>query len=128
MKNNGFLLDTTALIDLFRDQKSTVDLITRLADESLLAVTPVSIAEIYSGIRSKEIHNVEEFLDTLVLYQIDGAVARRAGLFQRDYRQKGITLGLADCLIAAAAVENRLTLVTKNLRHFPMPELMVITH
>jgi predicted nucleic acid-binding protein len=128
MKSKGFLLDTTVLIDFFRGQESAVDLITKLADEFVLAVSPVTIAEIYAGIRAAEIHRVEELLNTLLLFQINGSVARRAGLYQRDYRRKGITLALADGLIAATAVENDLTLVTKNLRHFPMPELMVITH
>lgn len=128
MKNRGFLLDITALIDLFRGQESTAALISELAKESILAVSPVVIAEIYSGIRASEMHSVEIFLSTLVLFPINGSIARKAGLYQRDYRKKGITIALADCLIAASAVENNLTLVTNNLRHYPMPELMVITH
>jgi len=127
MVNKGFLLDTTALIDFFRGEK-IVTMVSELANKLPLAVSPVTIAEIYSGIRNAEIERVEEFLSSLILYPIDGIISRRAGLYQKDYRQKGITLGLADCLIAATAVKHGLILVTKNVRHFPMPEVSVIEH
>ena len=128
MSTNGFLLDTTVLIDIFRGKENTVSLITKLAEELPLAVSAVTIGEIYSGIRETEQKRVQEFLDSLVLYPIDGGIAYKAGVYRRDYRKKGITLGLLDCFIAATAVEFNLTLVTKNLRHFPMLELSIIEH
>lgn len=128
MGNNGFLLDTTALIDFFCGKENTVTLISQMANEMLLAVSSITIVEIFSGIRETEIEFVEEFLSSLIQFPVDFKISRRAGLYQKEYRSKGITLGLADCLIAATAVEHGLILVTKNVRHFPMPELSVIEH
>ena len=128
MINKGFLLDSTALIDFLRGNENLNSLLGKLAQEAPLAVSAVTIAELYSGIRKSEITKTERLLESLCLYLIDGQIARRAGLYQRNYRQKGISLGLADCFIAATAVENDLTLVTKNVRHFPMAELAVIEH
>lgn len=128
MKTNGFLLDTTALIEIFHGIDTTAELVTELSGEAPLASCPVIIAEIYSGIRETEILQVDEFLKTLTNYQIGIQTAQRAGFYRRVYRKKGLTLGLADCLIAAVAVDNALTLITKNIKQYPMPELMVISH
>ena len=49
--------------------------------------------------------------------------AESAGKFKKDYSQKGITLGLDDMLIAATAVQSNYTFVTRNVSHFPMPEI-----
>lgn len=128
MNNNGFLLDTTILIDFLRGRKEAADMLNGLVEEGPLACCPVTAAEIFSGARTEELPRIEEFLDALVYHSIDYRAARRAGLYRRDYQKKGISLSISDTLIAAVAVEKSLTLVTKNVRHFPMPELMIIEH
>lgn len=50
-------------------------------------------------------------------------VAKRAGLLKRDGSKKGQTLSLTDTTIAAIALEYNLTLITDNLKHYPMPQL-----
>ena len=42
-------------------------------------------------------------------------------------RQKGHTLSYSDVTIAAVALTHGLVLVTDNQKHFPMPELPVLT-
>ncbi|OAT81706.1 type II toxin-antitoxin system VapC family toxin [Desulfotomaculum copahuensis] len=128
MNNNGFLLDTTILIDFLRGRKEAAEMLNGLVEEGPLACCPVTVAEIFSGAKPEELPRIEEFLEALVYHPIGYRTARRAGLYRRDYQKKGITLSISDTLIAAAAVEKSLTLVTKNVRHFPMPELMVIEH
>ncbi len=126
--SKGFLLDTTVLIDFLRGSNKMVKMLEMLLEEGPLACCPVTVAEIFSGVRPEELLRVEEFLDALLYFPIEFKTARRAGLYRRDYQKKGITLSISDTLIAAVAVENSLTLVTKNVRHFPMPELIVIEH
>jgi hypothetical protein len=128
VKNNGFLLDTTILIDLFRGCQEAIVFLDKLSQEGSLFVCAVVVSEIFSGVRSAELTKVEEFLEAMSYIQIDYKTAKRAGLYKRDFQRKGITLSISDTLIAAAAVENSLILVTKNVRHFPMEELKVIEH
>lgn len=128
MANKGFLLDTTVLIDFFRGRPEVVQMLGMLVEEAPLACCPVTVAEVFSGARPEEMPVMEEFFAALVYYPVEYRAARRAGLYRRDYQKKGITLSVSDTLIAAVAVENSLTLVTKNVRHFPMPELAVIEH
>lgn len=128
MASKGFLLDTTVLIDFFRGRKEVVCLLEKLVEEAPLACCPVTVAEIFSGVRPEELSRIEELLEALQYCAIQYKTARRAGLYRREYQIRGITLSVSDTLIAAVAVENSLTLVTKNVRHFPMPELSVIEH
>ena len=62
-------------------------------------------------------------LRSLQLYPISFPVAELAGLLKRDYGEEGVTLSLADALVAAVAIHNQLTLITENIKHFPMKEL-----
>ena len=125
---DGFLLDTTALIDFFRGDKKTTVLLEVLKEKAPLASCAITIAEVFAGTREKEIPKVEQFLSTLKFYSIDYQTARLAGCWRYSYARQGITISIADALIAAVAVQNNLALVTRNVRHYPMKELIVILH
>jgi predicted nucleic acid-binding protein len=127
-KSNGFLLDTTILIDLFRGRQEAIVFLDKLSQEGSLFVCAIVVSEIFSGVRPAELPKVEEFLEAMGYIQIDYQTAKRAGLYKRDFQKKGINLSISDTLIAAAAVDHSLTLVTKNVRHFPMGELNIIEH
>ena len=126
--NNGFLLDTTILIDLFRGRQDAIVFLDKLLQEGSLFVCAIVVAEIFSGIRPEEMSKVEEFFETMNYCPIEYRTAKRAGLFRRIFQRKGITLSISDTLIAATAVDYSLVLVTKNVRHFPMRELNIIEH
>jgi len=128
LESNGFLLDTTILIDLFRGRQEAIVFLDKLSQEGSLFVCPIVVVEIFSGVRPQEISKVEEFFEAMNYCAIDYRTAKRAGLYKRDFQKKGITLSISDTLIAATAVDYSLTLVTKNVRHFPMKELSVIEH
>ncbi|MCL2336982.1 MAG: type II toxin-antitoxin system VapC family toxin [Firmicutes bacterium] len=126
--SNGFLLDTTILIDLFRGRQEAVSFLDQLSQEGFFYTCPIVVAEIFSGVRPEEIPRVEEFFAALNYCPIDYQTASKAGLYKRDFQKKGITLSMSDTLIAATAINCSLTLVTKNVRHFPFKELDVIAH
>ncbi|MCG9966584.1 type II toxin-antitoxin system VapC family toxin [Pelotomaculum terephthalicicum JT] len=128
MESNGFLLDTTILIDLFRGRQEAIVFLDKLSQEGSLFVCPIVVSEIFSGVRPQEMSKVEVFFEAMNYCAIDYRTAKRAGLYKRDFQKKGITLSISDALIAATAVDYSLTLVTKNVRHFPMKDLSIIEH
>lgn len=119
-----FLPDTNILIDALNGKRGRQEMLRNLVLQGhRLACCPVTVAELYSGMRPHEAPRTEQLLSSLVWYDISRPVARSAGRLRFDWARQGFTLSLADTLIAATALENGLTLITDNRKHFPMPEL-----
>lgn len=78
------------------------------------------------GMRAGEEEKTERLLRSLKFYPVTWEIAKSAGDLYRHWRRKGKTLALSDATIAAVALANNLTLVTDNLKHFPMPELRIL--
>jgi predicted nucleic acid-binding protein len=89
----------------------------------LLACCPINVMEVYAGLRPREEAATEEFLKSLDYYHVTWPVARLAGLLKRDHTRKGTTLTVADATIAAVAIVHELTLMTDNVKDFPMRDL-----
>src|SRR5207244_870768 len=119
-----FLLDTNILIDAIHARHGRPEFLEGLLDEGvLLACTSINVSEVYMGMRPSEAAATEAFLRSLEFYPVTWEIARYAGELYSHWRSEGQTLGLADVTIAAVCLTHKLTLVTDNGKHFPMPEL-----
>jgi predicted nucleic acid-binding protein len=67
---------------------------------------------LFSG-RGAEEQRIRRLLEPMTNLSVDAAIAERAGRLRRETRRR-----LPDALIAATALEHRLTLVTRNVRDF----------
>ena len=123
------LLDTNALIDYFRRIRSTLNLIERLETEGhRLAVCSVGLAELYSGFSQQQRIAADPVVDRWFYYETTPAIAKEAGRYRYEFARIGTTLSATDSLIAAVAIAYDATLITNNLRHFPMPEIRLLPH
>jgi predicted nucleic acid-binding protein len=119
-----YLLDTSVIIDALNNKRRRRDLLLDLLKQgNLLACCPINVSEVYAGVRPKEETATEEFLKSLEYYHVTWPVARLAGLLKRDHARKGIALTVTDATIAAVAIVHELTLMTDNIKDFPMKEL-----
>jgi predicted nucleic acid-binding protein len=119
-----YLLDTSVIIDALAARRGRRNLLLGLVKQgNLLACCPITVTEVYAGLRPKEEAATEEFLRSLEYYHLTWPVARLAGLMKRDYGRKGTTMTVADATIAAVALVHELTLMTDNVKDFPMKEL-----
>lgn len=119
-----YLLDTSVIIDALNHKRDRHALLLGLLQAGhLLGCCPINVTEVHAGVRPKEEEATEAFLASLQYYPISLPAARLAGELKREHRRKGITLNLGDVIIAAVAIHNQLTLLTDNLKDFPMPEL-----
>jgi len=75
-------------------------------------VSTVTRAELFSG-RGTDEKRIRRLLEPMTELPVDRAVAERAGRLRR-----ATSIRLPDALIAATALEHRLTLVTRNVRDF----------
>lgn len=119
-----FLLDSSVIIDVLNNKRDRPALLLKLLrDGNVLGCCPINVTEIYAGLRPKEEAATQEFLASLQYYPITYPAARLAGELKRDQRQKGTTLNLGDVMIAAVAIHDQLTLLTDNVKDFPMDSL-----
>ena len=119
-----YLLDTSIIIDALNNRRGRREFLLDLVKQgNLLACCPINVTEVYAGMRPKEETATEEFLRSLEYYHVTWPVARLAGLLKRDYGRKGTTLSVADTTIAAVALVHELTLMTDNVKDFPMKDL-----
>ena len=119
-----YLLDTSVIIDTLNSKRGRRDLLLGLVKQGhLLACCSINVTEVYAGMRPKEQTATEEFLRSLEYYHLSWPVARLAGLLKRDHARKGTTITVSDASVAAVAIAHQLTLMTDNVKDFPMKEL-----
>jgi tRNA(fMet)-specific endonuclease VapC len=112
-----YLLDTTVIIDYFRDREEAVAYLESILNgEASGAFSVITEAELWEGLRSGEEEKHEAILLLLERIKVGMTIARRAGELRRAFREQG--LGMADALIAATAEAIDARLVTRNAKHY----------
>lgn len=120
------LLDSTCVIDILRGRPDAVQRLTRIeASGDELLTCAIVAGEVSAGIRPHEREAVHDLFDGLSAAPLGIPEGRLAGWWQMEFRKRGRTLGLADCLIAAAAVAMGARLATGNPKDFPMKGLEI---
>ena len=119
------VLDSTVLIDSLRGYPAADRIRSLRRAGAQLWVSPISIEEIWRGLRKGEEQAAARLVNALRVAPIDRTVATTAGVWRREFSNAGMTLHQADCLIAASTVRIGGRLVTGNPSDFPMREVDV---
>lgn len=110
------------LVDHLRALQPATDYIAALEDRP--ACSEISRIEIIQGLRSAERQRAEALFELIEWIAVSETIARRAGELGRRWRRSHPGIGVADLAIAASAELAEASLVTGNVRHFPMfPDL-----
>ena len=124
-----YLFDTTVPISYTRRRPGVIELVERLLDEdNQVGICAIGIAEFYSNVRPHEVEQAERLIARLDYFDITAEMAVAAGVFRYQYARRGTTLTATDTITAAVAIATDATLVTANVRHFPMPEIHLLPH
>jgi predicted nucleic acid-binding protein len=117
------LLDSDVIISWLRGIDPVASTILDLLERGTSLVwTPVSIAEIFAGVRETEKAQVNKLFLVLDTLPISAPIGRRAGEYLHKYA-KSHNVELGDALIAASAQVSSLPLWTLNKKHYPMKDI-----
>jgi predicted nucleic acid-binding protein len=79
------LIDTDVLIDYLRGNTAAVAYLESLTEP--LLISAITMAELYAGVREgSERQALESFMAAFQVVVADETIARRGGLYRRDYR------------------------------------------
>jgi len=109
------LIDTTVWIDFFANKPThqTIYLEQLISDREDIYLCGIILTEILQGIKnSKEYHQIEKSLRPILFVDMTQSTFILAANIYRKLRTQGVTIRkTADCMIAAVAIENGLTLL-----------------
>lgn len=115
-----YLIDSDVLIDISRGNPAAREYIDALPEG--WAISQVGALELIVGARDKrDLADIDLFLSAYVIVPLRGSTGTRAYELLKLYA-KSHGLHVFDSLVAATAIEEGLTLVSKNRRHFAMIE------
>jgi len=128
------VLDTTFLIDLEREinkksnRKPATDFLSKNS-AAIYQITIVTVGEFAEGFGDSDYNKFREYLAPFQIISIDQEVAWIYGQLTKNLRTKGNLIGTNDLWIAAIAIRNKKSLVTRNVKDFNrIKELEVITY
>ena len=117
-----YLLDTDTCIHVFRGKSSVIERIEQVSAEDL-AISPITYYELLYGAKRcarerEELRKIQTFVQHIHQLALGPQTALQAAGIRHALEERGAGIGPMDTLIAAAALETRLILVTGNLREF----------
>lgn len=117
-----YLLDTDTLVYFLRGRPEVTRRLFRVAVGDL-CTSIMCFGELCYGAAKSQEHTkrkteVDRLRQALKSVPLESAVMERFGLLKASLEARGERLADADLLITASTLENDLTLVTGNLKHF----------
>ncbi|MEQ8474055.1 MAG: type II toxin-antitoxin system VapC family toxin [Marinoscillum sp.] len=93
-----------------------------------ITISEITYFEILSGLTfkkaTKQIEGFEAFVSTCEILKLSTPSLRLSSSIYAELREKGVTIGTANLLIAGIALANGLTLITNNQKHYePISDL-----
>jgi tRNA(fMet)-specific endonuclease VapC len=125
------LVDTDILSFYFKGEPHVVERFTEyLQKYETINISIITFYEVLAGLQfvgsQKKIQEFQKFILHNTIFHLSEESARISARLYADLRKRGITVGTSDLLIAGIALENDLTLITNNERHYtPIAGLQV---
>lgn len=112
-----YLIDTNVIVDYLRKNKRAVSFLNSL-DQVIISL--VTAGEIYQGTKNKqELKKIKKLLKFFKILPIGERISQLSLSLLEEYTLPSGLL-ILDSMIAATAMQDNLTLVTGNFKHFKM--------
>ncbi len=121
------LIDTDITIDHFHGHRAALNYLEEiLTAGEVIAISVVTLTELMAGMRPNEDERTEKLLRLFTLITVDEAIGRKAGAYLNRFGRSH-NLELGDALIAASAFATGAELITRNIKHYPMEDIHIIS-
>src|ERR1700730_8926890 len=119
-----YLVDTDVLVDVSRNNQAAIAFIDGLGND--WALSAITALELISGAKNqREVNLIDRLLEVYETISVNETIGRQAYDLLKAYA-KSNGLRTFDSLIAATAIEEQRTLVSKNRKHFGMIDGLAI--
>lgn len=113
-----YLVDTDVLVDVSRNNQAAIEFLDQLGDSWSISI--ITALELIVGARNKrEVTQIDQLVAVYSAIPLTTEIGNSSyGLLRKFAKSHG--LRVFDSLIAATAIEENLTLVSRNKKHFQM--------
>jgi tRNA(fMet)-specific endonuclease VapC len=119
------IADTDVLIDYLAGTQPAADQVLGYAESDSLQTSAITCFELLSGARyGKRGDAVRRLVGAIPVLALDREAATRAADVRQQLARAGISIAMADSLIAGIALVNNLPLLTRNRKHFERVEAL----
>ena len=123
---NSYLLDSDVIIEYFKHDPKTVELVDGLGPKIKLWISVLSLIEVKSGVKTEVKKDIDRFFNYAKIVPVSLPIGELATEYIRSWKKKGKILYLVDAVLASSCVFHDLILVTYNKRDYPMKELRML--
>jgi tRNA(fMet)-specific endonuclease VapC len=130
------IFDTSEFVLAERSRTKVENLLLQVPETDDVYVSVITLAELKHGVRRadtperafKRQRFLDEVMSTFIILPVTSEIALRAGELDAELELQGAALDIADVIIAATALEHKLSMMTHNTRHFErIPGLRLLT-
>jgi tRNA(fMet)-specific endonuclease VapC len=113
------IADTDVVIDFFSGSEPAASTIAGLIQEDRLALTSVTVFELYAGITGKKrLKHIADVVSIIPVFLLKKQDAETAAQIYNALKQAGNLIGNQDILMAGICITRDLPLMTRNTEHF----------
>ena len=113
------IADTDVVIDFFSGKEPFASTIVDLIQGDNLALTSVTVFELYAGITGKKrLMQIDDLFSIIPVLPLERKEAETAAKIYNDLKKAGKLIGNQDILIAGTCLTHNLPLLTRNIEHF----------
>lgn len=113
------IADTDVIIDFFSGIDPAASEIEQLINQDSLALTSITVFELYAGIIGKKrIKQIDDLITILPVFPLEAQHVRTAAEIYSELKKTGNLIGNQDILIAGICITHNIPIITRNTAHF----------
>lgn len=113
------IADTDVIIDFFSGTEPSASAIEQLILQDSLALTSITVFELYAGITGKKRKKqIDDLILILPVFPFEEKHAETAAEIYNELKKTGNLIGNQDILIAGICVAHDIPIITRNTNHF----------